>query len=273
MRTILFIALSVALSVFSACSIQTAESYNPDAIHIASPGEIPAAPSDTKVRQPVLVELFTSEGCSSCPPADRELTFLETQQPVAGADVITLAFHVDYWDSSAWKDTLALAEFSARQENYTRALRLDSNYTPQMVVDGTHEFVGSNSGRANEAISKSISQPKGTVNLGLAESALKINIDQIPKHEAATVYLVAAEDRITTNVRGGENDGRSLAHTSVVRKLQSIGPLSALESNYKTSVDLPTNVGWKKENLKYVVFVQEDASKKILAVGRASATK
>ncbi len=227
--------------------------------------------SDNMTRQPVLVELFTSEGCSSCPPADRELTFLETQQPVSGADVITLAFHVDYWDSPAWKDAFSSAEFSERQESYTRAMKLGSNYTPQMVVDGQHEFVGSDSRRASDVISKSSHQPKGAVSLGVAESALTISIDQIPKHEAATVYLATAEDRISTNVRGGENGGNTLSHTSVVRKLQSVGPLTAGELNYKSSVDLPASSAWKKENLKYVVFVQEDVSKKVIAAGRISA--
>ncbi|MEP6847675.1 MAG: DUF1223 domain-containing protein, partial [Acidobacteriota bacterium] len=107
-----------------------------------------AAPAG--VRQPVLVELFTSEGCSSCPPADRALTLLENQQPVNSADTITLEFHVDYWDGPEWKDPFSLALYSQRQEEYSSAFKLGSNYTPQMVIDGQSEFVGSDLGKATQ---------------------------------------------------------------------------------------------------------------------------
>src|SRR5215212_735890 len=101
-----------------------------------------ATQTDPRSRPAVLVELFTSEGCSSCPPADRNLAFLENQQPVTKAEIVTLAFHVDYWDRLGWKDRFSSPLFSRRQEDYAQAFKLDSNYTPQMIVDGKTEFVG-----------------------------------------------------------------------------------------------------------------------------------
>ncbi len=223
MRTILFIALSIALSVFSACSIQTAESRGPE--------EMPVVSTESKTRQPVLVELFTSEGCSSCPPADRQLTFLETQQPVSGAEVITLAFHVDYWDRLGWKDAYSSAEFSERQNQYVQRMKLNSSYTPQMVVDGQAEFVGSNGGQATDAIAKAASA-KGRYDIKLTENNAEVEIG-LPKHESATVYLAAAEDGIVTDVKNGENGGKKLPHISVVRKLEVVGKLMSSDTMFK----------------------------------------
>ncbi len=261
MRTILFIALSTALSVFSACSIQTAESYVPE--------EMPLISGEPKTRQPVLVELFTSEGCSSCPPADRQLNFLETQQPVAGAEVITLAFHVDYWDRLGWKDAYSSAEFSERQNQYVQRMNLDSSYTPQMVVDGQTEFVGSNGGQATDAIAKAAVQPKAVIDIKLTESSADIEIGGLSKHESATIYLAAAEDGIVTDVKNGENGGKKLPHISVVRKLDVVGKLASSEASFKASATLPTGSGWKEENIKYIVFAQEDVSGRVIAIGKA----
>ena len=259
----LFVALSLALSLVSACSIQTAESPAPE--------EMPVMSGDSKTRQPVLVELFTSEGCSSCPPADRELTFLETQQPVSGADVITLAFHVDYWDSSAWKDAFSSAEFSERQNQYVKRMRLDSSYTPQMVVDGQSELVGSDSRQAAEAITKAANKEKAMVEIKLAEGMAEIGIAMLQPHESATIYLATAEDGLGTDVRGGENGGQRLQHISVVRKLDTVGQLTAAENTFKSSAKLAASPAWKKEKLKYIVFAQELSTGRVLAIGKARA--
>ena len=260
----LFIALSLALSVFSGCSIQTAESHSSE--------EMPVISIDSKTRQPVLVELFTSEGCSSCPSADRQLTLLETQQPVSGAEVITLAFHVDYWDRLGWKDAYSSAKFSERQNQYVQRMKLDSSYTPQMVVDGQAEFVGSNGGRAADAIARAADNPKAAVAIKLAGGNAEIEILALPTHEAATVYLAVAEDGIVTDVKSGENGGKKLPHISVVRTLDIVGQLVPSDTEFKASVK-PSTTGpdWKKEKLKYIVFVQENVSGRVIAIGKVKA--
>lgn len=158
---------------------------------------------------PVLVELFTSEGCSSCPPADRVLTQLEKEQPNPNAEIITLALHVDYWDSLSWKDEYSSAMFSQRQTVYGQKFQLGSIYTPQMVVDGQTQFVGSNLETANKAITDNAKNAKATIELANADNNLKIKISDAPKHENATVFLAITEDNLASNVRGGENSGKN----------------------------------------------------------------
>ena len=111
-------------------------------------------------RTPVVVELFTSEGCSSCPPADELLAKLDKTQLIAGVEIIPLEFHVDYWNELGWTDPFSSSLFSERQNSYARAFGNGRIYTPQMVVDGGAEFVGSNSGRAYEAIRRAARRTK-----------------------------------------------------------------------------------------------------------------
>jgi len=219
----------------------------------------------------VLVELFTSEGCSSCPPADKALTFLQTQQPVSGAGIITLAYHVDYWDRLGWKDRFSSAEYSQRQNDYSQRFTLDSIYTPQMIVDGTTEFVGSNLEKATGSIAGAATLDKAGVTAAVENGNIRVIIEKIQDHEAATVYLAVAEDRIATDVKSGENRGRRLEHSSVVRELQSIGTVRPETSSFNAEVPLPKNAEWATPNLRYVIFVQENVNRKVIAVGQASA--
>lgn len=221
---------------------------------------------------PVLVELFTSEGCSSCPPADRQLAFLQKMQPVAGAEVVTLAFHVDYWDRIGWKDRFSSRSFSDRQNDYTIAKGLDSNYTPQMIVDGQEQFVGSNGQTAARAVTTAASSPKGTVAFTVSNGNIEIMIGDLPSHEAASVLLALAEDDLETDVRAGENGGQRLSHTGVVRSLTTLGHIAAGQAIFKTSLPFPDMSGMKADKTRIVVFVQEERSKKVLAVGTARST-
>lgn len=228
-----------------------------------------------EARVPVLVELYTSEGCSSCPPADRQLTFLQEQQPVIGAEIISLAFHVDYWDRLGWKDAFSSAEFSERQRRYADAKRLESSYTPQMIVDGVAEFVGSNARQANDAISKAAAEAeeKGRIDIRKSGETLDIMVDGLPKHSKALVYLAAAEDGLVTNVKAGENSGETLMHTSVVRRLQTVGTIGDDAADLRLTVHIPDYPVWNKDRLKFVVFVQEEDTKRVIAVGRMNAAK
>src|SRR5438132_8543629 len=126
-------------------------------------GSAATAPKPT----PVLVELFTSEGCSSCPPADALLRTLADAQPIAGAEIIALSQHVDYWDRLGWKDRFSSAAFTNRQQQYGRAFNIGSIYTPQMVVDGREQFVGSDASRARRAIGTALSAPHAVVSIAL----------------------------------------------------------------------------------------------------------
>ena len=256
---VIFIA---AVVFMASCAWQTVDVANTQ----------PTAPSEpvSAAKQPVLVELFTSEGCSSCPPADRNAAFLENNQPVLTADIITLAFHVDYWDGPQWKDEFSSSAYSDRQTDYSKAFNLGEIYTPQMVVDGQTEFVGSDSGKATDVIAEAAKAAKGNITVSLDQDKFKVAISALGKHGDATAYLAVAEDKLKSEVRGGENAGSSFVHMSVVRELEPLGKIGADADTGTFQTELPTNKAWRAENLKYVAFVQDNASKKILAVTRFS---
>jgi hypothetical protein len=226
-------------------------------------------------RIPVLVELFTSEGCSSCPPADELLMRLEKTQPVPGAEIIALGEHVDYWNRLGWADPYSSAEFSERQRAYARAFRSDTIYTPQMVVDGQAEFVGSDGRKAQDAIAKVARAPKATVQLTRGKNPageksnaiqLQVRVENLPAVSAgdtAEVFLAITESHLHSSVSRGENAGRRLSHTAVVRQLSIIGRVSATTS-FTAEPIVTLASGWKQENLRAVVFVQERASRRVL---------
>jgi hypothetical protein len=227
----------------------------------------PAISEETvKKGSPVLVELFTSEGCSSCPSADKVLAALPRDNGVGDARVITLGFHVDYWDYLGWKDRFSSAAFSRRQEAYARQFRLDSTYTPQMVVDGAGQFVGSNRGYAIDIISKAAIAAKPTVDLSLTGDKLNIKFGDLPAHTGASVYMAVAENNLSTRPGRGENSGSLLEHAAVVRHFGEAGKIAAGQKTFSSDTIVPTDKDWKAGNLKYVVFVQEDATLKVLAV-------
>lgn len=218
---------------------------------------IPAAlPAQTRI--PVLVELFTSEGCSSCPPADKLLAEIERAQPVATAQVLVLSEHVDYWNRLGWRDPFSSVQFSQRQNEYSAAFRKDGVYTPQMVVDGRAEFVGSNGGEAKAAIQKAAARPKAGVMLSRGAGGLIVNIDQIPSKDDADVYLAITESGLRSNVTAGENSGRKLDHTGVVRSLSIIGRTKT--GSFSKQAPLPNG----SSRVQAVVFVQDRRTREIL---------
>jgi len=226
-------------------------------------------------RMPVLVELFTSEGCSSCPPADDLLARLDKAQPVPGAEVIALSEHVDYWNHLGWRDPYSSAEFSRRQAEYADAFRIDGNYTPQMVVDGQTEFVGSNQSKARDAILKASQTEKVAVQLtatgdssNAAKVSLRVRIENSPRvksGDTAEVLIAITEDNLRSTVLRGENGGRSLKHTAVVRQLNVIGEIdSEAGQSFDGAYIANLESGWQRENLRAVVFVQERGSRRVL---------
>ncbi len=217
-------------------------------------------------RVPVVVELFTSEGCSSCPAADAALRELEAAQSVPGAEVIALGQHVDYWNRLGWKDPFSAAQFTDRQRAYAAGFGTGS-YTPQAVVNGQVEFVGSNRAALVAAIAKAAQGPRTAVQLTHeGRGALAVQVAALPAGApAADVLLVITETGLATQVGRGENAGRLLRHAAVVRALRSLGPASGRAT---FSVPLALRPEWKTENLRAVVLVQEPATHRI--VGAAS---
>lgn len=247
---------------------------------IAACGSRPAANSNTspaksaKVpgeRQTVLVELFTSEGCPNCPPADKELAFLETEQPVAGADIITLGYHVDYFNDRGWKDEFSDAQYTKRQQLYSARLGAQNLYTPQMIVDGQAQFVGNDQARANQAIIRAIAVEKPTVTAVANGDTATVTVVGMGRHMAATAVLVIAEDGLSSKPNAGNNRGKTLSHTSVVRGLLPFGKVSEKTDEFRGSVKLPTSSAWKQGNVRYIVYLQEDMSGRIIASGRVKA--
>jgi hypothetical protein len=216
-------------------------------------------------RKTVVVELFTSEGCSSCPPADELLGHLRQDLSAKNIQVIPLGFHVDYWDGLGWKDRFSSADFTQRQEQYARALKVDGPYTPEMVVDGALEFVGNDAGQARRTISQQASQLETAQVKIAAVGADQLNIQVKGAAGSATdkalVMLAITEDNLTTQVGSGENGGRTLHHAAVVRELRQVGTLQ--RGSIETTVPLKLQKDWKRDDLRAVVFVQNGPSGKI----------
>jgi hypothetical protein len=237
----------------------------------------PALERADGVRSPVIVELFTSEGCSSCPPADAVLERLQQTQPVAGAEVIALGEHVDYWNYIGWSDPFSSAAFSARQETYARALgQQDRVYTPQMIVDGQTEFNGSVMNKALEAIAKAARSPKADVRIVIPETKTQKdnqeirfnvsvkNVPPVDRGDVAEVILALTEDKLSSNVTRGENSGRKLAHTAVVREMRALGRVDPATKTFDSEKTMAIADRWKRDDLRVVVFVQERAQRRVL---------
>ncbi len=209
---LLFVSLAaIAILVLSAFSLRS-----------------PASQSPAK-RRAVVVELFTSEGCSSCPPADDLLGRLRVPPAAGEAEIIPLGFHVDYWNDLGWRDRFSSASFTNRQAAYTEKLGGNGPYTPQMIVDGTEEFVGSNARRAHEAIVKAAAQP-----------------------ERVEIQLASAEPG-----KISENGGHVLHHAAVVREFRPLGQLK--DGSFETMATVAPAGDWKLKDLRAVVFVQSPA--------------
>lgn len=219
---------------------------------------------------PVLVELFTSEGCSSCPSADNVLAALERTQSVAGARIVPLALHVDYWDGIGWPDPFSSADATQRQRNY--ASLGSGAYTPQAVIDGRSETTGSRKAMVEQAIGEAAKRPHATLGVDVAGRtsaaapiAVTLKIGALPPGAAsdAEVLVALTQNAVRVAVLRGENAGKTLEHTAVTRQLVVAGKALAAGTELKASFEVPKGVAAKE--LRVVAFVQERASRKVLA--------
>jgi hypothetical protein len=227
----------------------------------------------------VVAELFTSEGCSSCPPADAVLSQLVLRQPVAGVEVLALEEHVDYWDRLGWRDPFSSALYSSRQSNYdAHVFHRQEVYTPQLVVDGRFERVGSDITAVERAITQAAHAPKAAIDVAALRTNdrdLRVDIHvtvppSLTLREGADVLVAIVEDNLATEVRRGENGGRTLRHSAVVRSLISVGTLSPDEYVWATNASMPVDPAWKPANLRTISFLQERDSRRIVGAGAAS---
>jgi len=240
-------------------------------IFAAAPQPLRGADAGSGSRTPVLVELFTSEGCSSCPPADRFLEKLDGQ-PIQGAEMIVLSEHVDYWNHIGWKDPYSSSFYSQRQSAYANRFGLDGVYTPQMVVDGATEFVGSNSGLADKAFQKALGFPKLPVRLSSISADVSNTLHAHLETGAlassfgpreADVYVAVALNRAESQVSAGENAGHRLAHVSVVRSLTRVGALKQGQV-FAQDVQLKLDPGSNSSGLRLIAFIQEARQGRVL---------
>ena len=201
---------------------------------------------------PVVVELFTSEGCSSCPPADKVLAQIDEQHAVNGAPVIVLSEHVDYWDGKGWNDRFSQHLLTERQNQYMHGAEV---FTPQMVVDGRADQTPSDSATLQRELAEGAAKPK-PANVTLAWAGpdqLTVTVEHGP---SADVLLFVTEDGLSTVVKGGENKGVTLQHTAVVREMQRIGK-TAKDGGFHQTVAVKTKPDWQAKSLHYIVLVQE----------------
>ena len=226
-----------------------------------------------QARTPVLVELFTSEGCSSCPPADALIARLQHDQPVPNADIIVLGEHVDYWDQLGWHDRFSSHDLTERQTEYAQRLNVEDPYTPQMVVDGTAQFTGNDSTQALRAIALSARTPKLALTLSTpALDGNRINLSvssataNLPR---ADLIAALVETTASTQVAQGENKGRTLHHVSIVRDMRKIGTTKQLASPLFFSFLVPKDAPLM--NLRIIVFVQQPNQGAVIAAASSTA--
>lgn len=218
----------------------------------------PAEPA----RAPVVLELFSSEGCSSCPSADTVLAQLDTAGAVDGQPLVALELHVDYWDYLGWRDPFSSAEYTARQVRYTNWLGT-RNYTPQLVVDGQIDVLGSNRSGAASAVTMAAKRPsQAAVQLKRQGDALMVQVSAPSKPPGAGVLLAITESGLSTKVTRGENSGQTLHHAPVVRTMKVLGMVRG--DSYTAQVPLRLEAGWKPEALRAVVLVQSESDGRIL---------
>jgi hypothetical protein len=234
-----------------------------------------ASTSDEAAKQPVVVELFTSEGCSSCPPADTLLKSLSEEQPLNGIEILALEEHVDYWNSAQWVDPFSSIDFSLRQQQYAAALRAGDVFTPQMIVDGSAQLVGSRTREAKEQIRWAAARQKGRLLLtsvpASKEHTRSFELRLDPSSAALNsspleLWIAVTEKGLHSSVTGGENSGETLQHAPVVRLLHKQQSITLPLTN-PINVSVNLHKSWNAANLTVVAFLADPKSHQIQAAG------
>jgi hypothetical protein len=211
-------------------------------------GAVPAAAQTLRAHPKAVVELFTSQGCSSCPPADALLTSLADDD-----DVIALAYHVDYWDYVGWSDTFGSADNSKLQRSYAKGWHSSRIYTPQMVINGTKDVVGSRRAEVQTALDgATLSLP---VTITTTSHMLKIGVPPRAGESDAVVWLVTYRDRAEVKIDSGENAGKTMVYTQVVTKRQMLGMWEAATG---AQLKLPLDEVLNSDSTGVAVLVQQD---------------
>lgn len=221
--------------------------------------------------RPILVELFTSEGCSSCPPADALLEKLDGFQPTDDTQLVVLSEHVDYWDHDGWKDPNSSSELTERQADYVRNLGLKTAYTPQLIVDGSHEIEANDVQHLDKVLQDAGSAPKIPVRIGDVSLAggnpsllqTHVQVESSSEQRNSEVYVAIALNHVESQVLRGENKNRHLSHVAVVVELKKIGKLQK-GKNLDETVQLKLKPGTDPKNVRVVAFVQEAGLGKVL---------
>lgn len=232
-------------------------------------GQSPQPASSQPV--PVVIELFTSEGCSSCPPADVLLKRLDEFQPVQGAQLIVLSEHVTYWDHDGWKDPNSSSAFTERQSSYEGGLGEKEVFTPQLIVDGSVQLRMDQPQQMEGLLIKAKDDPKIPVRIAEVQTdashpgILRTHVEtemNSTKH-GADVFLAVALDHVESQVLRGENGGKHLEHVAVVRQLLKIGKLPK-GKGFAQDIEVKLQPGEDPKNLRLVAFVQESGTGHLL---------
>jgi len=219
-------------------------------------------------RQPVLVELFTSEGCSDCPPADALLAKLDANQFVPGAQAIVLSEHVTYWDTQGWRDPFSLDAVTARQRTFSQNLGLSDVYTPQMVVDGTEQFVGNDAAALIRAVARAAGRPKQEItieNAQWADGTVSFSVRAAASPETKMIVALA-ENETHSEVLRGENAGRTLYHVAVVPVIKEFGSNSADGRPLRLSTAEIAGTDKTAGPLRLVVFLVGRSNDRVVGV-------
>lgn len=209
------------------------------------------------------MELFTSQGCSSCPPADRLLGSYANRE-----DIAALSFHVDYWNRLGWKDPFSDQLYSERQHNYAASFGSGSVYTPQLIINGEKEMVGSDEDKIASTI-KQLQKPSSSqINIEEIKNSgnsISINYSVTGKRNNSVVNIALVQNKITTSIKAGENEGVTLTNYNVVRNFKKVSSIS--EGKNTAVIDITTGIN--KKDCSLILFLQDMSTNKVFAAVKA----